>query len=69
MHLVSTADLIRKIRRLEIRTKNIVNEIFSGEYHSVSGGKAGVQRGAEYKPGDNFGISIGTFPQGWVCPW
>lgn len=55
MHLVSTADLIRKIRRLEIRTKNIVNEIFSGEYHSSFRGQGlEFSEVREYQPGDNY---------------
>ena len=55
MHLVSTADLIKKIRRLEIQTKNIVNEIFSGEYHSSFRGQGlEFSEVREYQPGDNY---------------
>lgn len=55
MHLVSTADLIRKVRRLEIQTKNIVNEIFSGEYHSSFRGQGlEFSEVREYQPGDNY---------------
>ena len=28
------ADILSRIRKIEIRTKNVVSEIFSGEYHS-----------------------------------
>ena len=32
-------EIIKKIRRLDIRTKRLVNEVFSGEYHSVFKGR------------------------------
>jgi len=32
-------EIIKKIRRLDIRTKRLVNDIFSGEYHSVFKGR------------------------------
>ena len=55
VHLVSTADLIKKIRRLEIQTKNMVNEIFSGEYHSSFRGQGlEFSEVREYQPGDNY---------------
>jgi len=55
VHLVSTSDLIKRIRRLEITTKNIVNEIFSGEYHSSFRGQ-GIEFSEvrEYQAGDNY---------------
>ena len=55
MQIISTADLLKKVRRLEIKTKNIVNEIFSGEYHSSFRGQ-GIEFSEvrEYQPGDNF---------------
>lgn len=55
MHLLSTADLLKKIRRLEISTKNIVNEIFSGEYHSSFKGQGlEFSEVREYQSGDNY---------------
>lgn len=55
MQAVSTYDVLKKIRRLEIKTKNIVNEIFSGEYHSSFRGQ-GIEFSEvrEYQPGDNY---------------
>jgi uncharacterized protein (DUF58 family) len=50
-----TSDLMHKIRRIEIYTRRLVNDIFSGEYHSVFKG-----RGMEfdevrpYQPGDEI---------------
>jgi uncharacterized protein (DUF58 family) len=48
-----TSDLIQKIRRIEIRTRHLVNDSFAGEYHAIFKG-----RGMEfdevraYMPGD-----------------
>ena len=30
----SPAEIIRRIKKIEIRTRNVVSELFSGEYHS-----------------------------------
>lgn len=49
-----TPELIRKIRRIEIRTRRLVNDSFAGEYHAIFKG-----RGMEfdevrlYQPGDD----------------
>lgn len=44
----------RRVRRLEIRTRRLVNEVFSGEYHSVFRGR-GIEFAEvrEYMPGDD----------------
>jgi uncharacterized protein (DUF58 family) len=48
-----TTELIKKIRRIEIRTRRLVNDSFAGEYHAIFKG-----RGMEfdevrpYQPGD-----------------
>ncbi|MBI5835889.1 MAG: DUF58 domain-containing protein [Candidatus Eisenbacteria bacterium] len=44
----------RRVRRLEIRTRKLVNEVFSGEYHSVFRGR-GIEFAEvrEYQPGDD----------------
>jgi len=36
---VETSELLKKIRRLEIRTKGLTKHIFSGEYHSAFKGR------------------------------
>lgn len=52
-----TPELIKKIRRIEIRTRRLVNDSFAGEYHAVFKG-----RGMEfdevrpYQPGDEVRI-------------
>lgn len=44
-------DIIRKIRGIELRTKRFVNDVFSGEYHSVFKG-----RGIEFAEVREYGI-------------
>ncbi len=34
-----TSDLMKKIQRIEIRTRRMVNDSFAGEYHSVFKGR------------------------------
>ncbi len=48
-------ELLKHIRRIEIRTKRLVNEVFAGEYESVFKGE-GVEFSEvrEYVPGDDI---------------
>lgn len=47
-------DLIEQVRRLEIRTRRMVDELFGGEYHSVFKGQGMEFREVrEYAPGDD----------------
>jgi len=52
---METADILKKIRKIEITTKKLVNEIFSGEYHSMFKGH-GLEFAEvrEYQMGDSF---------------
>lgn len=48
-------EIIKKIRRLDIRTKRLVNDIFSGEYHSVFKGRGmEFSEVREYVVGDDI---------------
>lgn len=48
------SDLLEQVRRLEIRTRRMVNELFGGEYHSVFKGRGVEFREVrEYSPGDD----------------
>jgi uncharacterized protein (DUF58 family) len=48
-------ELIKKIKRIEIHTKNIVNSVFSGEYHSVFKGRGmEFSEVREYQEGDDI---------------
>lgn len=47
-------DVLNKIRRIEIRTKRLVNDVFSGEYQSVFKGRGmEFSEVREYLPGDD----------------
>ncbi len=48
-------ELISKIRRIEIRTKKLVNDLFSGEYHSTFKGQGmEFEEVRQYEPGDDI---------------
>src|SRR5512140_63983 len=52
---METAELIKKVRKIEIRTKGLVNQIFSGEYHSVFKGRGMTfSEVREYQYGDDI---------------
>jgi uncharacterized protein (DUF58 family) len=52
---VDTAELLKKVRKIEIRTKGLVNQIFSGEYHSVFKGRGmAFSEVREYQLGDDI---------------
>jgi len=50
-----TADTLRKIRRIELRTRKLVNDSFAGSYHAVFKGR-GIEFDAvrPYEPGDDI---------------
>jgi uncharacterized protein (DUF58 family) len=49
------AEIIRKIRQIQIRTNRIVNDILAGEYHSVFKGQGmEFDEVREYVPGDDI---------------
>lgn len=50
-----TKDIIKQVRQIEIKTRGIVNEVFSGEYHSVFKGRGmEFSEVREYQPGDDI---------------
>jgi len=52
---METSELIKKVRKIEIRTKGLVNQIFSGEYHSVFKGRGmAFSEVREYQFGDDI---------------
>ncbi|TKJ42348.1 DUF58 domain-containing protein [candidate division LCP-89 bacterium B3_LCP] len=52
---METREVLKKVRQVEIKTRGIVEEIFSGEYHSVFKGR-GIEFAEvrEYMPGDDI---------------
>ena len=50
-----TKELLKQVKQIEIRTRGIVNEIFSGEYHSVFKGRGmEFSEVREYQIGDDI---------------
>ncbi len=48
-------EIISKVRRIEIRTKGLVNDLFGGEYHSIFKGRGMMfSEVREYQPGDDI---------------
>ncbi len=48
-----TPELIKKIRRIEIRTRRLVNDSFAGEYHAIFKGRGmEFDEARPYQPGD-----------------
>lgn len=52
---MDTAELIRRVRRIELRTRGLSNRIFSGEYHSAFKGQGmAFRENRAYQPGDSI---------------
>jgi uncharacterized protein (DUF58 family) len=51
---METKELLKKVRQLEIRTRGLVNQVFTGEYHSVFKGRGmSFSEVREYQIGDD----------------
>lgn len=51
---METKELLKKVRQLELRTRGLVNQVFSGEYHSVFKGRGmAFSEVREYQFGDD----------------
>ncbi len=51
---METAELLKKVRKIEIKTKGLSSHIFSGEYHSAFKGRGmAFSEVREYTPGDD----------------
>ena len=52
---MDTQDLLKRVRKIEIKTKGLSNQIFSGEYHSAFKGRGmAFSEVREYQPGDDI---------------
>ncbi|MEI7662846.1 MAG: DUF58 domain-containing protein [Bacteroidota bacterium] len=52
---MESAELFKKVRKIEIKTRGLSNQIFSGEYHSVFKGRGmAFSEVREYQPGDDI---------------
>ncbi len=51
---METAELLKKVRKIEIKTRGLSSQIFSGEYHSAFKGRGmAFSEVREYTPGDD----------------
>jgi len=51
---MTTAEILKRVRRIEIKTKGLSNHIFAGEYHSHFKGRGmSFSEVREYTPGDD----------------
>lgn len=51
---METSDLLKRVRRIEIKTKALTNNVFAGEYHSAFKGRGmSFAEVREYQPGDD----------------
>lgn len=51
---MTTAEILAKVRKIEIKTKGLSNQIFSGDYHTAFKGKGmSFSEVREYSPGDD----------------
>src|SRR5436309_5708346 len=52
---METSALLKKVRKIEIKTRGLSNQIFSGEYHSAFKGRGmAFSEVREYQPGDDI---------------
>ena len=52
---MDTKELLKQVRRLEIKTRTLTNNIFAGEYHSAFKGRGmSFAEVREYQPGDDI---------------
>jgi len=52
---METAELLKKVRKIEIKTRGLSSQIFSGEYHSAFKGRGmAFSEVREYTPGDDI---------------
>jgi len=53
--LLTTTEILKKVRELEIKSKKLTSDLFTGEYHSAFKGKGmSFKEVREYAPGDDI---------------
>lgn len=53
--MLTTADILKKVRELEIKSKKLTTDLFTGEYHSAFKGRGmSFKEVREYAPGDDI---------------
>ena len=52
--MLTTAEIVKKVRELEIKSKKLTSNLFTGEYHSAFKGRGmSFKEVREYAPGDD----------------
>tara|TARA_Y100000385_G_scaffold69732_1_gene69934 strand:+ start:2737 stop:3606 length:870 start_codon:yes stop_codon:yes gene_type:complete len=52
---METSDLLKKVRKIELKTRGLSNHIFAGEYHTAFKGRGmAFSEVREYQPGDDI---------------
>ena len=52
--MLTTSEILKRVRRIEIKTRGLSNHIFAGEYHSAFKGRGmSFSEVREYTPGDD----------------
>ena len=77
---MTTADILKKVRQIEIKTKGLTNHIFGGEYHSAFKGRGmSFSEVREYAYGDDirsidWNVTarsntpyVAAIPGSWLC--
>jgi uncharacterized protein (DUF58 family) len=53
--MLTTSEILKRVRRIEIKTRGLTNHIFAGEYHSAFKGRGmSFSEVREYTPGDDI---------------
>src|SRR5690349_209201 len=53
--MLTTTEILKKVRQLEIKSKKLASDLFTGEYHSAFKGKGmSFKEVREYAPGDDI---------------
>lgn len=54
-HTMETSELLKKVRKIEIKTRGLSRNLFAGEYHSAFKGRGmAFSEVREYQPGDDI---------------
>ena len=58
---METSELLKKVRKIEIKTRGLSSHLFSGGYHSAfKGSGMSFAEVRMYQPGDDVGPLTGT---------
>ena len=66
---METSEILKKVRKIEIKTKGLSQNIFAGQYHSAFKGRGmAFAEVREYQFGDDV-VENGTLPDGEKYDW